>query len=93
MLTLTQGLAFPTPGPSFGLLDLQGRALRYDHGVWRWTTLQLRGTFVLAPIWGLALSSPTQGWGLGLHSVSGNEQEAVLLSYDASSWSVVRQQS
>lgn len=91
MLSPTQGWAFPQP---VGVNALSpGAALRYDHGVWTWTSPHIKGVNTPLPIISLAMSSPTQGWALGLHILSGNDQETLLLYYDAGAWGVVRQQS
>jgi hypothetical protein len=58
-----------------------------------WTSPHIKGVNTPLPIISLAMSSPTQGWALGLHILSGNDQETLLLYYDAGAWGVVRQQS
>jgi Putative zinc-finger len=102
MLSPRQGWTFPAGGcgPLCGDAARQPGgtptvALRYDHGVWQWTTLQVRGATTNMPIYSLTASSPTQGWALGLHMVGtdiGATGESTLLYYDAGNWGVVRQQ-
>jgi hypothetical protein len=94
MLSPTQGWAIPSLAAYFGYQATQEEALRYDHGVWQWTTLALRGAPTPLPwITRFAPSSPTQGWALGLQDVSANEDRMLLLYYDAGAWGVVREQS
>jgi hypothetical protein len=93
MLSPTQGWAFPRVIHALGSEATQIEALRYDQGVWRWTTLPLRGAPTPLPlITRFAPSSPTQGWAIAFQAVNGYPQY-VLLYYDAGAWGVVRQQS
>lgn len=90
MFSPSEGWAFPLfAGPP----ELQDTAVRYDHGAWTWTKPHITGANTSLPIFGFAMSSPTQGWALGLHIISGNDQETLLLYYDAGVWGVVRQKS
>lgn len=102
MLSPSQGWAFPAGGcgPLCGDATRQSGgtptvALRYDHGVWQWTTLLVGGAPTNMPIYNLTASSPAQGWALGAHTVGtdiGSTGESILLYYDAGKWGVVRQQ-
>lgn len=71
----------------------QEQALHYKNGVWTWTNLQLQGVKLPMPVINVAFSSPTQGWAIAQQVFNGPEQTSVLLSYNGSNWSVVRQQS
>lgn len=84
----------PTQGWAFGYnLSNIPTALRYDHGAWQWTTLQVRGATLVLPITGFARPTPSQAWALGLRLLDdGAEQVTLLLYYDAGAWGVVRQQ-
>ncbi len=96
MLSSTQGWSFPDTFESQYQATPQATpVLRYEGGIWRWTTLSLQGaTLSLVPT-GFAPSSATQGWLLGDHLVAtdiGTTLESTLLYYDAGTWGVVRQQ-
>ncbi len=95
MFSPTQGWALGSYFAAKGANNVP-MALRYDHGVWQWTTLQIRGATTFILISGFAQSSPSQGWALGVHLLPGNDnatnEETLLLYYDAGDWGVVRQQ-
>jgi photosystem II stability/assembly factor-like uncharacterized protein len=92
MLSPSQGWAFPDPILSFGIKAFEGMVLRYDHGVWQWTTLSVQGASRPLAIYDFAPSSPTQGWALAFQVVNGFDQYVLL--YDlAGAWGVVPQPS
>ncbi|HEX8033294.1 MAG TPA: zf-HC2 domain-containing protein [Ktedonobacterales bacterium] len=97
MVSPTQGWAFPDMGDPFVFQTYlkhgaTRQAVRYDHGVWQWTTLQPQGATANMPIRDFARSSPTQGWAIAQQIFNVPEQTSVLLYYDGSNWGVVRQQ-
>lgn len=98
MTSPTQGWAFPDFG-DWSMYQSQGtknEVLRYDRGVWKWTTLQIQGATASMFISDFASSASAQGWAIGVRMLPDNEhvteQTTVLLYYDAGAWSVVRQQ-
>ncbi|HEY7020972.1 MAG TPA: hypothetical protein VH349_07640 [Ktedonobacterales bacterium] len=91
MLSPTQGWAIPSPMDIINKIATQEEALRYDHGVWQWTTLSLKGAPTPLPlITRVAPSSPTQGWAIAFQSVDGYSQDS-LMYYDADAWGIVPQ--
>lgn len=92
MLSPTQGwvFGFYNSVKTFRTTPL---ALRYDHGAWQWTALQVQGATRVLQISGFAQSTPSQGWALGLRLVNnGAGEESMLLYYNAGAWRVVPQQ-
>ncbi|HEY7093161.1 MAG TPA: zf-HC2 domain-containing protein [Ktedonobacterales bacterium] len=93
MLSPTQGWAIPSPIDIINKIATQEEALRYDHGVWQWTTLSLKGALTPLPlITRVAPSSATQGWAIAFQPIDGYPQY-LLMYYDADTWGIVRQQS
>jgi hypothetical protein len=93
MLSPTQGWAIPAPMNVLFNKAAEENVLRYDHGVWQWTTLSLHGALTPLPrLTRFAPSSPTQGWAIAFQVVNGYPHYALLYD-DAGAWGVVRQQS
>jgi hypothetical protein len=93
MLSPTQGWAIPSPIDIINKIATEEEVLRYDHGVWQWTTLSLKGAPTPLPlITRVAPSSPTQGWAIAFQSLAGYPQYS-LMYYDVDAWGIVPQRS
>jgi hypothetical protein len=92
MLSPSQGWAFPNPIVSLEIKAFEGMVLRYDQGVWQWTTQSVQGASRPLAIYDFAPSSPTQGWAIAFQSVDGYPQYP-LMYYDGDAWGIVPQRS